>query len=172
MTQLEMMTSTELSGSGMFSISPFRNSTLSMPGLALVFVGQRQHFVGHVEAVGLAGGADAPCGEQDVDAAAGAEVEHDLTGIKLGQARSDCRSRARPAGLLGDLPDLRDVVEVRGNRDRSNRCWQRRAPQQDAARRCSTRSAASPYFSFTTSLMSVVLMIGLLFANLNDVLGA
>src|SRR6185437_9894392 len=28
MTQFEMMTSTELSGSGMFSISPFRNSTL------------------------------------------------------------------------------------------------------------------------------------------------
>ena len=30
-TQLEMMTSTELSGSGMFSISPFRNSTFSTP---------------------------------------------------------------------------------------------------------------------------------------------
>ena len=31
MTQLEMTTSTELSGSGMFSISPFRNSTLTAP---------------------------------------------------------------------------------------------------------------------------------------------
>ena len=31
MTQLEMMTSTELSGSGIASISPFRNSTFSTP---------------------------------------------------------------------------------------------------------------------------------------------
>ena len=30
MTQLEIITSTELSGKGMFSISPFRNSTSSM----------------------------------------------------------------------------------------------------------------------------------------------
>ena len=35
MTQLEMMTSTELSGSGMFSICPFRNSTFSTPALRL-----------------------------------------------------------------------------------------------------------------------------------------
>ena len=33
MTQFEMITSTELSGSGMFSISPLRNSTLSAPAL-------------------------------------------------------------------------------------------------------------------------------------------
>ena len=31
MTQLEMITSTELSGSGIASISPLRNSTLSTP---------------------------------------------------------------------------------------------------------------------------------------------
>ena len=36
MTQLEMITSTELSGSGMFSISPFRNSTFSTPALRLI----------------------------------------------------------------------------------------------------------------------------------------
>src|ERR1035437_601771 len=34
-TQFEMITSTELSGSGMFSISPFRNSTLVAPALRL-----------------------------------------------------------------------------------------------------------------------------------------
>ena len=78
MTQLEMMTSTELSGSGMFSISPLRNSTLVDAGLALIFAGEGEHVVGHVEAVGLAGGADAPRGEQHIDAAAGAEVEHGL----------------------------------------------------------------------------------------------
>ena len=35
MTQLEMMTSTELSGSGMCSISPLKNSTFSTPALRL-----------------------------------------------------------------------------------------------------------------------------------------
>jgi hypothetical protein len=34
-TQFEMITSTELSGRGMFSISPFRNSTFSAPALRL-----------------------------------------------------------------------------------------------------------------------------------------
>src|ERR1039458_8109895 len=36
MTQLEMMTSTEASGSGMLSIWPLRNSTFSSPALALL----------------------------------------------------------------------------------------------------------------------------------------
>ena len=53
-TQLEMITSTELSGSGMCSISPFRNSTFVHAGLALILPRQRQHLVGHVEAVGFA----------------------------------------------------------------------------------------------------------------------
>ena len=82
-TQLEMMTSTELSGSGMFSISPLRNSTFSMPALALVFIGESEHLVGHVEAVGFASGADAACGKKHVDAAAGAEVEHGFAGVEL-----------------------------------------------------------------------------------------
>ena len=38
MTQLEMMTSTELSGSGMFSISPLRNSTLVRPDARLFWL--------------------------------------------------------------------------------------------------------------------------------------
>ncbi len=54
-TQLEMITSTESSGSGTASIVPFRNSTFSTPGLALVAPGELEHLVGHVEAVGLAG---------------------------------------------------------------------------------------------------------------------
>ena len=78
MTQFEMMTSTELSGSGICSISPFRNSTLATTGLPLIVPGQREHVVGHVETVGLARRADAARREQHVDAAAGAEIEHDL----------------------------------------------------------------------------------------------
>jgi hypothetical protein len=80
MTQLEMTTSTELSGRGMFSISPLRNSTLSDGSLALIFAGEGEHLVGHVEAVGFAGGADAAGGEEHVDAASGAEVEDGLAG--------------------------------------------------------------------------------------------
>ncbi len=86
-TQFEMITSTESSGSGIASISPLRNSTLSSAGLALVLARERQHLVGHVEAVGLAGRPDAPGREQHVDAAARAEVEHRLAGAELGQRR-------------------------------------------------------------------------------------
>ena len=85
MTQLEMMTSTELSGSGMFSISPLRNSTFVDAGLPLVLASEREHVVGHVEPVGFAGGADTLGGEQDVDAAAGAEVEHGFARLQLDQ---------------------------------------------------------------------------------------
>ena len=47
-------------------------------GLGLVGAREGEHLVGHVEPVGGAGGPDAPGGEQDVDPAAGAEVEHSL----------------------------------------------------------------------------------------------
>ena len=52
-------------------------------GLALVFARQGEHVVGHVEAVGLARGPDAARGEQHIDAAAGAEVEHRLAGLAV-----------------------------------------------------------------------------------------
>ena len=86
MTQLEMMTSTELSGRGMCSISPLRNSTLVSAGFALVFAGECEHFVGHVEPVGFAGGAYAASGEENVDAAAGAEIENSFAGVELGES--------------------------------------------------------------------------------------
>ena len=72
MTQFEMMTSTELSGRGMFSISPFRNSTFSTPACLLVFARQRQHLVRHVQSICLARRAHAPRREQHVDPASGA----------------------------------------------------------------------------------------------------
>ena len=54
-------------------------------GLALVLAREREHLVGHVEAVGLAGRADAARREQHVDAAAGAEVEHRLARFQFGE---------------------------------------------------------------------------------------
>ena len=64
-------------------------------GFALVLAGQREHLIGHVEAVGFAGGADAAGGEQDVDAAAGAEVEDRFAGVQFGQGGGVAAVRGR-----------------------------------------------------------------------------
>ena len=116
MTQLEMITSTEASGSGMLSISPLRNSTFSSAGLALVLARERQHLVGHVEPVRLAGRADPPGGEQHVDAAAGAQVEHHLTLAQLGERRRIAAPQGRKHRLGGKDRRLRLAVQV--GRDR------------------------------------------------------
>src|SRR5579863_6112212 len=84
MTQLEMMTSTELSGSGIFSISPLKNSAFSIPDF-FWFSRARQHLIGHIEPVGFARGSDAFCRKQHVDAAARAEVENGFAGIEFRQ---------------------------------------------------------------------------------------
>src|SRR5882724_636412 len=52
-------------------------------GFFLVLAGEREHFVGHVQTVGFAGGADSSRGEDDVNAAAGAEIEDDFAGLEL-----------------------------------------------------------------------------------------
>ena len=62
---------------------------------SLVFARERQHVVRHVEPVGLARGADAPRREQNVDAAAGAEIKNGLAFLEARRAQLDCRSRAR-----------------------------------------------------------------------------
>jgi hypothetical protein len=82
MTQLEMMTSTELSGSGIFSISPFRNSAFSMPAFFLILPRKRQHFVRHIEPIRLSLRADTASRKQYVDAAAGAKIEDNVSGIQ------------------------------------------------------------------------------------------
>ena len=115
MTQLEMMTSTELSGSGMFSISPFRNSTFSMPDLRLFSLRKRQHLVGHIEAVSLARRTDAASREQHVDASARTQIEHDFARIQLGQRRRIAAAQRRQHRFLRNLLDLRDVVQVGGD---------------------------------------------------------
>jgi hypothetical protein len=51
MTQFEMTTSKDASGSGMCSISPFKNSTFMNPRLPLVLIGEGQHLGSHVESV-------------------------------------------------------------------------------------------------------------------------
>ncbi len=107
MTQLEMMTSTELSGSGNIFDFALQEFDVGGAGFLLVRVGERQHFVGHVEAVGLAGGADAAGGEQYVDAAAGAEIEDDFAGIELSEGGGIAAAERGQHGFFGKLRGLR-----------------------------------------------------------------
>ena len=53
-------------------------------GLGLVAAREVEHLVGHVQPVGQARRADAAGGQQHVDPAAGAEVEHGLALVQLG----------------------------------------------------------------------------------------
>jgi hypothetical protein len=53
-------------------------------GVGLVVAGEVEHLVGHVQPVGQPGGADPAGGEQDIDPAARAQVEHDLALVQLG----------------------------------------------------------------------------------------
>src|SRR5262249_26313447 len=60
---------------------PFQKFHNCHAGIFLIFAGQRQHFVGHVETIGLTGGTNALRGENDVNSATGPEVEHDFAGL-------------------------------------------------------------------------------------------
>src|SRR5277367_801157 len=84
-------------------------------GFAFVFVGEGEHLVGHIEAVGFAGGSDSPGGEQHVDASARSEIENDFAGVQLGKRGGIAASERCLQGLLGNLPGLRRVVEIRGD---------------------------------------------------------
>ena len=82
------------------------------PGLALVLPRQLEHLVGHVEAVGLAGRADPPGREQDVDPAAGAEVEDRLALVQLGDRGRVAAAEAGQLGCLGQDVAITRVVET------------------------------------------------------------
>ena len=112
MTQFEMITSTALSGSGMCSISPLRKSTFARPLLRLFSLGQGQHLVGHVEAVGLAGRSDPPGREHHVDAAARAQVEHGLARLQFGQRGRVAAAQRGQQRRIGHFAGLTGVVQI------------------------------------------------------------
>jgi hypothetical protein len=80
------------------------------PGL--VGAGEVEHLVGHVEAVGGAGGGDATGGEQDVDAAPGAEVEHGHAVAQLGHRGRVAAAERGLEGAGGHLVALAGGVEA------------------------------------------------------------
>ena len=115
-TQLEMITSTESSGSGIVLDRALEELDVLDPGLALVRAGQLEHLVGHVEAVGLAGRADPPGREQDVDAAARAEVEDRLALVELGDRGRVAAAERGQLAASGSALAVAVVVE-RGAED-------------------------------------------------------
>ena len=112
MTQLESTTSTVSAGSGMASMWPLSQWTFSIAGLGLVGAGELEHLVGHVEAVGGAGGADAAGGEQHVDAAAGTEVEHRLALVQVGHGGRVAAPERGEQGGVGQLVALAVGVQA------------------------------------------------------------
>ena len=79
----------------MLSMWPRRNSTFVAPARALFAFASVEHVVGHVEAVRLARRTNALGGEQDVDAAARAEVEHRLAFAQVGERRGVAAAERR-----------------------------------------------------------------------------
>ena len=100
----------------MFSISPFRNSTFSHSGLALILPREGQHFVGHVEAVCFPGRSYALGGKQHVNAAAGAEIEDNFAGIEFSECSWIAATEGCKHGLFWNLAGLTGVIEIRGDR--------------------------------------------------------
>ena len=84
-------------------------------GLALVLARQGEHLVGHVEAVRLAGGPDAPGRQQHVDAAARAEIEHGLARLQLGERGGVPTAQRRRHRLLRQLRRLAFRIEIGGH---------------------------------------------------------
>ncbi len=99
----------------MFSISPLQEFDILRACLLLILVGQSQHLVGHIEAVGFAAWADTTGGEQHVDTPAGAEIEHDLTRIQLSQCSWVAAAERGQHGVFGDFSGLDRVIEIRSN---------------------------------------------------------
>ena len=82
---------------------------------ALVFVGESQHLVGHVESIGFAGGADAPGGEQHVDAAARAEIENGFARLQFRERRRIAAAERGQQRFFRDLASLGGVVKISGD---------------------------------------------------------
>src|SRR5829696_3183448 len=85
-------------------------------GLGLVSPRQLEHLVGHVQAVGLAGGADAAGREQHVDATPGPEVENRLALMQIGDCGRVAAAERSQVGRVGQRLTIGVVVETGAER--------------------------------------------------------
>src|SRR5216684_3155862 len=174
-TQFEMMTSTELSGSGICSISPFKNSTLSAPALRLLSFASAS--ISSVMSRPYA----LPVGPT--------RLAESKTSIPPPEPRSSTVSPGLSFARAVGLPHPSEASIAS-----SGICWacdssqrfdvigSQESPSAGAAPQqllppLLTRKAACPYFSFTTSLMLISAisrlasgMVALLFTELDEVL--
>ena len=108
--------STELSGSGMFSISPFRNSTFSMPAFARF---SRATPASHrwCRSIRFCRRLPNPArGQRRVDTAARPQIEHGTLLSLSWASAADCRSPVTPAPLFCRyLLRLAGIVKAHGD---------------------------------------------------------
>jgi hypothetical protein len=81
-------------------------------GFLLVLSGERQHVVGHIEAVSLAGWADPPRRKKNIDAAARAKIKDDLARLQLGQRRGIAAAKRGKHRRFGQHAFFGHVVEI------------------------------------------------------------
>src|SRR5215472_5524773 len=84
-------------------------------GLFLILAGQREHFVGQVQAIGFSGKADAFGGKNDVNAAPRAEIKHGFAGLQLSEGRGVTATERGRDGFFGQRAFFRIGVEVLGD---------------------------------------------------------
>ena len=101
---------------------PFRNSTFVAPACGGVRLGEGEHLVGHVDAERATGRPDPLGREEDVDAAAGAEVEDALARMEVGDGGRVAAAERRQDRGVRQLVALERGVQVRrrSSRDRCN----------------------------------------------------
>ena len=112
-TQFEITTSTASSGQRDRLDRPLQELDVLDARLPLVVAGELEHLVGHVEAEGLAGRADAARGQEHVDPAAGAEVEHGLSRVQIGDRRWVAAPERSEPGGVGQGVAIGGLVEIR-----------------------------------------------------------
>ena len=111
-TQFEITTSTDATGNGTSSITPLRKIALRTPASAAFACASASISSVMSKPEREARLADAPSGEDHVDAAARAEVEHRLALLRLGDRGRVAAAERGQRSRLGDLAALVHVVEA------------------------------------------------------------
>ena len=95
---------------------PLQELDVRGSGLGRVALGEGEHLVGHVEAEGATGRPHPLSGEQDVDPAARAEVEHPLAFVQLGDRDRVAAAQRGEDGRVGELGALEGGVQLSARR--------------------------------------------------------
>jgi hypothetical protein len=92
---------------------PLQELDVRHAGLLAVPDREGEHLLGHVESVDLPGGPDALRGEQDVDPAAGPQVQHRFPLVELGDGGRVATAEAREHGSLREVLRVQRLVQIR-----------------------------------------------------------